>query len=267
MRWFKTRLSLVFLWLLLAVSVAYAGPTGEITVSAALSLKGPFEDIGKVMEKRGVRVIFNFGASGMLQKQIEGGAPVDVFAAASLKEMDELLKKGLIKEKTKFNFAGNSIVLVSSLKSGLRVKSFSDLTMGEIKRIAIGNPATVPAGKYSEEVLRHFRVWDAIKDKLVFAENVKQVMDYVVREEVEAGMLFLTDAMARKKDLTILIEAPQDSHKKVVYTIAAISGTKNEKAAREFISLVMSEEGKGILQRYGFRLLKQTTHVRKKGGV
>ena len=264
MRWFKTRLSLVFLWLLLAVSVAYAGPTGEITVSAALSLKGPFEDIGKVMEKRGVRVIFNFGASGMLQKQIEGGAPVDVFAAASLKEMDELLKKGLIKEKTKFNFAGNSIVLVSSLKSGLRVKSFSDLTMGEIKRIAIGNPATVPAGKYSEEVLRHFGVWDAIKNKLVFAENVKQVMDYVVREEVEAGMLFQTDALARKDDVKILIEAPQDSHKPVVYAIAAISGTKNEQAAKEFISLVMSEEGRGILQRYGFRLLKEMKHDRQR---
>lgn len=264
MRWFKTSLPMVFLWLILFAAAAYAGPTGEITVSAALSLKGPFEEIGKAMEKRGVKVIFNFGASGMLQKQIEGGAPVDLFAAASLKELDELLKKGLLKENAKSDFAGNSIALVSSMKSGIRVKSFSDLKKGEIKRIAIGNPATVPAGKYSEEVLRHSGVWDAIKDKLVFAENVKQVMDYVVREEVEAGMLFQTDAMARKDDVRILIEAPRDSHKPVVYSIAAISGTRNEKAAREFISLVMSEEGRGILQKYGFRLLKQGKHDLKK---
>ena len=128
----------------------------EITVSAAISLKEAFAELGKGFEagQKGARVQFNFGASGDLVRQIVGGAPVDVFASAGLKEMDELERKGLTAPGTRVNFAGNTVVLAIPTASTLRLEAFSDLTRKEVKKIAIGNPQTVPAGRYAEQVLR-----------------------------------------------------------------------------------------------------------------
>ena len=254
MKWFE-RLFLLLLFGLMAVLFVEEASAGtEITVSAALSLKAPFEEIGRLSEKKSaVRVVFNFGPSGMLQKQIENGAPVDVFASASAREMDSLEGSGFIIPTTRSDFAGNAMVLITAANAQRQSFSFADLRKKEITRIAIGNPASVPAGKYSEETLRSLGLWDAVQQKLVYGEHVKQVMDYVSRSEVEAGMVFLTDALGRSKELRVVAEAPASSHKPVVYTIAAIRGIKNGTAARAFISLVMSKEGIEILHRHGFR--------------
>jgi molybdate transport system substrate-binding protein len=231
----------------------------EIIVSAAISLTNAFEEMGTLFQERqkDAQVLFNFGASGDLARQIVGGAPVDVFASASPKDMDDLDQKDLIVKGTRKDFAGNKVVLIIPAKSGIRLTSFNDLSSGEVKRIAIGNPKTVPAGRYSEEVLTHFNLIDAVKDRLIFAENVRQVLDYVARGEVDAGMVYSTDALVRAKEVKIVAEAPRESHAPVVYPIAVVKGSTEETMAREFISVVTSKEGKRVLEKYGFRVFRE----------
>jgi molybdate transport system substrate-binding protein len=229
----------------------------EIIVSAAISLTNAFEEIGTLFKEKqkDVRILFNFGASGDVARQIIAGAPVDVFASASPKDMDDLDQKGLIIKGTRKDFAKNSLVLIIPTKSAIHLTSFNDLRRGEIQKIAIGNPKTVPAGRYAEEGLRYFNLWDVIKDRLILAENVRQVLDYVARGEVDAGMVFSTDALVRGKEVRIVAEAPEQSHRPVVYPIAVVKGSKKEVLAREFIAVVTSKEGEKILEKYGFRVL------------
>ena len=249
-----------FTALLLAADIrAQATSTHEITISAAISLKNAFEEIGKTfMEKRpGVKLVFNFGASGDLARQIEAGAPVDVFASAAQKDMDDIDRKGLLAANSRKNFTGNMVVLVKPVNSTIKLGSLKDLQKGEVKKIAIGNPKTVPAGRYAEEVLKHFNLWDAVKDKLIFAENVRQVLDYVARGEVDAGIVYSTDALVRAKEVRIVAEAPEQSHQPIIYPIAIVKGSKKESLAKEFIDVVTSREGEKVLERYGFRLSGQ----------
>jgi molybdate transport system substrate-binding protein len=229
----------------------------EIIVSAAISLTNAFEEMGKTFQEKqkNVRVLFNFGGSGDLSRQIIGGAPVDVFASASPKDMDDLDKMNMIMKDTRTDFAGNRVVLVVPANATLNLSSFNDLKRGEIKRIAIGNPKTVPAGRYSEEVLKYFNLMDGVKDKLIFAGNVRQVLDYVARGEVDAGMVYSTDAAIKADRVKIAIEASEQSHKPVVYPIAVIKGSKKEILGKEFISFVVSQEGKQIMKKYGFKPL------------
>jgi molybdate transport system substrate-binding protein len=244
---------------LLFIPEIKAQSTYEITVSAAISLKNAFEDIGKIFQEKNpeVRMFLNFGASGDLARQIEAGAPADVFASAAQKDMDDLDQKHMIIKGTRKDFAGNRVVLIIPAKSTIPVTQFNDLRKGEIQKIAIGNPKTVPAGRYAEEVLRYFDLWDGIKDKLIFAENVRQVLDYVARAEVDAGIVYSTDAQVRAKEVKIVAEAPKRSHRPIVYPIAVVKGSKKEAVARKFIAVVTSGEGQKILERNGFRVSGQ----------
>jgi molybdate transport system substrate-binding protein len=249
------RVCMAALLLLVAFSsTVSAAARKEITVSAAISLKNTFEEIGRYYESRnrGAKIVFNFGASGDLMRQIEAGAPVDVFASASPGEMDELEKKGLTTPGSRLNFAVNTVVLVIPANVKSSVRSFSQLRSDSIRTIAVGNPKTVPAGQYAEEVFAYFKILGAIKDKLILAGNVRQVLDYVARREVDAGVVYSTDARARAKEVEIVATAPEQSHRSVVYPIAVVKGTKKVEAAEAFISLVASDEGKKILKKYGF---------------
>ncbi|MDA8239783.1 MAG: molybdate ABC transporter substrate-binding protein [Nitrospiraceae bacterium] len=249
-------LCMTALWLFIMFSPAFSAERPKkITVSAAISLKNVFEEIGKYYESRnkGAKVVFNFGASGDLMRQIEGGAPVDVFASAAQKDMDALEKKGLIAPASRADFAANSVVLIVPLNVKTLIKSFEELKKEGIKKIAVGNPKTVPAGRYAEEVLANFKILDAVRDKLILTENVRQALDYVARAEVDAGIVYSTDAMTRMKEVRIVAAAPERSHKAAVYPIAIVKGTKNEVTAKAFISLVTSAEGKMILSTYGFK--------------
>ncbi|MGA2515321.1 MAG: molybdate ABC transporter substrate-binding protein [Thermodesulfobacteriota bacterium] len=250
--------------LLLAVSVIhsaqslFAEPAKEITVSAAISLKDAFVEIGKIFKERhpGVKLVFNFAASGDLARQIEAGAPVDLFASAAQNDMDDIDRKGLLVANSRANFASNKMVLVKPARSRIPVNSFQDLQKNEIKRVVIGNPKTVPAGRYAEGILRYFSLWDVVKEKLVFAEHVRQVLDYVDRNEVDAAILYSTDAFLRDKQVKTVAVAPDGSHQPIIYSIATVKGTKNENLAKSFISLILSEEGKKVLQKFGFGILK-----------
>jgi molybdate transport system substrate-binding protein len=213
----------------------------------------PEECIRLYESQQGTKCVLNFGASGDLAKQIAGGAPVDVFASAAQKDMDDVDKQGLIVAGTRADFAANSVVLIVPAGAKTSLKSFEGLSAGEIKKIAIGNPKSVPAGRYAEEVFGFYQILPSIKDKFIYAENVRQVLDYVARGEVDAGVVYATDAAARSKEIKIVAAAPEASHKPAVYPIAVVKGTKNEAEAKSFIALVLSEEGKKILRKHGFK--------------
>jgi len=241
--------------LLLFLPSAAAGEAAEITVSAAMSLKAPFEEIASVFSptRKGDRVYLNFASSGVLEKQIEGGAPVDLFASASPDEMNMLEKKGLISRALRRDFAGNSIVLITPLQLPATVRTLRDLDKKGVQRIVIGNPATVPTGKYAQEILKKAGLWSTVQEKTVFAEHVRQIMDYVSRGEADAGMVFLSDAISRKDEVKIVWEAPEDMHRPIRYVIAPVKGTANEKLVHDFMGTVLSEKGGDILKKYGFR--------------
>jgi molybdate transport system substrate-binding protein len=245
-----------FAALLLATGIgAQPKAADEITVSAAISLKNAFQEMGKTFMERypGTKVIFNFGASGDLARQIEAGAPVDIFASAAQKDMDDLDQRDMIIRDTRKDFARNRVVLIIPAGSTTRTVSLNDLKREEFKKIAIGNPKTVPAGRYAEEGLRYFDLWDMIKDRLIFAENVRQVLDYVARGEVDAGIVYSTDALVRAKEVRIAAEVPERAHRPIVYPIAVVKGSKKEVLTRQFIGVVTSKEGEKILEKYGFR--------------
>ncbi|MBZ0156419.1 MAG: molybdate ABC transporter substrate-binding protein [Alphaproteobacteria bacterium] len=232
-----------------------AEPSGKIVVSAAVSLKNAFEEIGKIFEtKNRVLVLFNFGASGDLARQIGGGAPVDVFASAARKDMDEIERQGLVLPGSRADFAANTVVLVAPAHEKNSPRSFGDLRTERVQRIAVGNPKSVPAGRYAEEVFTYYKIRSALDGKLVYAENVRQVLDYVARGEVDAGVVYATDVVARAKEIKTAATAPEESHSPVVYPVAVIKGTRNEKMAKEFLALVMSPEGRRVLEKYGFRM-------------
>jgi molybdate transport system substrate-binding protein len=251
----------VTFWILFTMQMGLSADQQELTVSAAISLKNAFEEIGKLYEvkHKGTKVNFNFGASGVLVRQIEGGAPVDVFASAAQKDMDEAEKKRLIVPDSRINFAGNSVVLIIPADSKLNIQTFHDLGLNQVKKIAAGNPKTVPAGRYAEEIFVHFKLLTSIKEKLIYAEHVRQVLDYVARGEVDAGVVYSTDAMAMAKDIRIVATAPEESHSTVIYPAAVVSKTDKQGMANAFVTFLASEESRKILKQYGFKVPEKTS--------
>lgn len=231
-----------------------AGQAREITVSAAASLTNVFRETARAFEARekGVKVNGNFAASGDLLRQIEGGAPVDVFASAAPREMDELEARGLLMAGTRRNFAENGLVLVRPRAFPGKIASFADLKKAEVERIAVGNPATVPAGMYAEQVLRYFKLWDDIRGKLILGESVRQVLDYVARGEVDAGFVFATDAALRAGEVAVVARAPEGTHSPIIYPVAVLKGTAHGDLAKSFVRFLLSPEGQRRLRAYGF---------------
>ena len=223
----------------------------EIMVSAAVSLKDAFQEIGRLYETRSRRkVAFNFGASGALQKQIEAGAPSDVFASAGSRQMDELVARNLIEIASRRDFARNSLVLIVPHDSQSNITAFDGLAAAE--RIAIGNPRTVPAGQYTEQLLKNTNLWPRLEAKFVLAEDVRQVLDYVARVEADAGIIYRTDARIGADRVRMVATAEEGSHDPILYPIAVIKESSQKNAAQEFINLVLSAEGRSILARHGF---------------
>ena len=248
-------LTALFLLGTLALQTRPASAAEAVLVSAAMSLKTAFEEIGALVASASgsSRPAFNFGASGDLLAQIRGGAPADVFAAAAVKDMDTLDAEGGLLPGTRFDFAANEIVLIVPAASDSGVSSFADLARPAIARIALVNPKTGPAGRYAEEVFASAGIADLVRPKLVFAENVRQVLDYVARGEVDAGVVYATDAMTRPQEVKAVAAAPAGSHKPVVYLIAVIKGSPRPEDAKAFLAAVRSEAGQAIFARYGFK--------------
>src|SRR5215471_5103539 len=228
-------------------------PAREVTVSAAVSLKDAFRDIGKQYESRtGGKVNFNFGASGALQKQIESGAPVDVFASAGRPQMDALVSQGLIEPGTQRDFARNVLALVVPADSTSGPTSFTDLGGSKVTRLAVGNPKTVPVGQYAQQTLTRLGLWQQLQSRLILAEDVRQTLDYVARGEVDAGVVYASDVRAAGDKVRKVATAPEDLHDPILYPIAVVRASSSKDAARAFIDAVMNDEGQRTLDKYGF---------------
>jgi molybdate transport system substrate-binding protein len=227
-------------------------PTDEITVSAAISLKDSLDEISHLytFERPSAEVHFNLGGSGTLQRQIEQGAPVDIFISASPKEMDSLQLQGLLVPDTRRDLAKNSVVLIVPAGSA-GVSSFQELAKPAVKNIAVGEPQTVPAGKYAQEVLTHLGIYDQLKPKLVLAKDVRQVLTYVETGNADAGIVYATDAKISKK-VAVAATASEDSHSPVVYPAALIKSSKNPAAAKTFLEFLSGEKARVVFQKYGF---------------
>jgi molybdate transport system substrate-binding protein len=226
----------------------------ELLVSAAISLKEPLREIGARFEQRhpGVRVVFNWGGSGALQQQIEHGAPVDVYISAAAKQMDQLEAKGLLLDETRRTFATNLLVLIAPSVRRSDLTSLKDLTKSEIKHIAIGNPRTVPAGQYAREMLLSAGLWAMLLPKLIFTEHVQQALAYVARGEVDAGLVYATDAQSAGGVVRVVANATEGSAPLVRYPIAVITTSRRAALARAFVDLALSEMGQRILKAHGF---------------
>jgi molybdate transport system substrate-binding protein len=235
--------------------VASSVSAQEITLSVAISLKDATEELGRsfMASRPGVTLRYNFGASGDLQKQIEAGAPVDLFLSAAERQMDELQKHNLIVTSSRRAFARNALLVIKPADSVLDISKANDLLAARVARIAIGNPKTVPAGQYAEESLRTLGLWDRVQPKLVFAENVRQVLDYVARGEVEAGFVYTTDAARRVQGLKEAFRPPEDSYRPVVYPGAVVATSKQPALAQAFLDLLASPQGRAVLSRFGFQ--------------
>lgn len=228
-----------------------------IYVSAAASLTNVMQELGKDYEKENptVAVKFNFAGSGALQAQIEQGAPADLFISASPKQMKALQTKGLLDDSTEKPLLENSIVLIVPKDSKLQLTSFKDLTKDNIKKIAVGNPQGVPAGQYAEQVFTALHLQAAIKDKVVYAANVRQVLAWIEENDADCGIVYATDAKITDK-VKVILTAPADTHKPVVYPVAVLKDAKQPAAAKSFEAYLSSPAAKQIFEKYGFTMAK-----------
>jgi molybdate transport system substrate-binding protein len=247
-----SRAALLLLGLLLASAPARAE---ELVLSVAVSMKEAVEDVGRGFSAGhpGVVLRYNFGASGELQKQIEAGAPVDLFISAAQRQMDELERAALIVSSSRRVFARNVLMVIKPSDSRVDITKPGDLLEARVRRVVIGNPKTVPVGQYAEESLRALGLWERVQPKLVFAENVRQALDYVVRGEVDAGFVYTTDAATRAAGVKEAFRPPEDTYRPIVYPIAVVAGSKEQALARAFVDLLVSREGQAVLTRLGFQ--------------
>lgn len=241
---------LAALALIVASSLAHAG---EITVSAASSLTNAFRDVAQHYEAQypGSKVYLNFGASGTLLQQLSSGAPVDVLATADQETMDAAAQQALVEANGRQTFARNTLVLIVPADSKQPINRLQDLALPAVRKIAIGNPASVPAGRYTRRALEAASLWDALSAKAILTENVRQSLDYVARGEVDAGFVYATDAMIMKEAVGVAFAVPLDIG--IRYPIARTTGSANAGEAARFIAYVLSPAGQAILHSYGFQ--------------
>ena len=244
---------------LLCGALGGAASAQEITVSAAASLQNALRDIGAAWQaaRPGAKVNINFAASGALLAQLAQGAPVDVFASADLDTMDRAQARGLIAVASRSNFAANELVLVSPLARPATFKQLSDLARPDVQRIAVGTPSGVPAGRYAQAALERAGLWAGLAPKLVFAENVRQSLNYVSRAEVDAGFVYRTDALLDKNTVRIDFAVPVAGG--VLYPIARVAASRSAQSAQraktadDFIAFVKGTPGQAVLERHGFK--------------
>ncbi len=228
--------------------------TINLTISAAASLQDAAKEIKALYaeENPNVNITYNFASSGTLQKQIEQGAPTDLFISAGVKQMDALQEKGLIVEESRQNLLGNDLVLIARQDS--EIAAFEDILKPEAEKVSIGTPESVPAGKYAKETLVSLDLWDKLQPKLVFAKDVRQVLTYVETGNVAAGLVYSSDA-AMGKNIKVAAAAPEDSHQPIVYPLAVIKSSKHQQAAEDFAAYLSGEKAAAVFEKYGFKTL------------
>jgi molybdate transport system substrate-binding protein len=245
--------SLLLLFLLL-ISTGSRG--AEVNVFAAASLTDALKEIGANYEKQsGDKVAFNFAASSMLERQIEEGAPADVFFSADEAKMDALAKKDLILKETRKSRLSNSLVIVTSADRDLKITSPADLAGAKVRRVALADPKAVPAGVYSKAFLEKEKLWRDIERKVVPVDNVRAALAAVESGNIEVGMVFKTDAAISKK-VKVAYEVPASTGPKISYPVAVTKNAKQVKSAKNFVEYLGSNDAAKVFTKYGFIVLK-----------
>jgi len=223
----------------------------EMVVSAAASLTNAFQAMGQAFEKTrpGVKVTFNFAASGPLLAQIQQGAPVDVFASADQETMDRAAQAGLLADGTRADFARNTLVLIVPATAAVP-QTLAELGSATYRRIATGTPSSVPVGRYTVAAVQDAGLAAALAPKWIYGESVRQVLNYVARGEVDAGFVYRTDALIEKDKTRIALTVP--TRTPVSYPIAQVATSKNAALGRDFVAFVRSDAGQRILDGFGF---------------
>jgi len=227
----------------------------DLVVSAAASLTNAFKTLAEQYEKvhPDTKVVLNFGASDVLMQQIVRGAPADVFASADQDAMNkaEAEAEKVIQPASRKDFAANQVVLIVPTDSKLGIGALRDLTRADVKRVAYGNPSSVPVGRYTKGALEAENLWEAVSAKGVPAQNVRQSLDYVARGEVDAGFVFATDAAIMPDKVKVAVRVPNRTP--VTYPIAITTQTKQPTQAASFVQYVLSPDGQAVLAKYGFQ--------------
>lgn len=229
----------------------------NLTIAAAASLTDVTKDIAAQYKKvaPNVTLTFTYGSSGALQTQIEQGAPVDIFMSAAKKQMDALDQKKLIDTSTRKNLLENKVVLITPKNSTLGLKSFNDLATAKVKKIAVGDPKSVPAGQYANQVFTSLKIADKVKSKLNLGTDVRQVLTWVESGNVDCGVVYSTDAKTSTK-VVVVCDAPAGSCDKVVYPVAVLKKSKQSAAAEDFVKFMQGPEVATLFQNYGFTVVK-----------
>jgi len=225
----------------------------KLMISAATSLTAAMEEIQVLYESQNdVELTFNLGGSGSLAQKIQQGAPVDVFISANLEWMDALVRENLIIGETREEITGNKLVLITGNNSPINYESIDDISAKDIDQIAIGNPESVPAGMYSQQLLHTLDIWDSIEDKLVLAKDVRQVLTYVETGNVDIGFIYESDALT-SKSIKVLATVEDGLHDPIIYPAAVLIDTKHENEASDFVEFMASDEAQMIFVKHGFR--------------
>jgi len=233
-------------------------PKTEIIIAAAASLTDAMneqiERFAQLPQGANIKVTPTYGASGTLRKQIEQGAPADLFISAAASHMNQLIKEELVDKADCVNMFENKVVVITPGDNPAGITAYEDCASPKVRRIALGIPESVPAGDYAKQVFTSLGIWDTISAKAVFAKDVRQVLTYVEQGEVDAGVVYATDA-AISPVIRIIAEAPAGSCKPIIYPGALIKASANKAAAKTFFDFLRTEESGKVFAKYGFAVI------------
>ena len=235
------------------ITPAVTSQATTLLTAAAASLQNAIEEINPLFKSANseVELKYNFAASGLLQQQIEQGAPVDVIISAAAQQMDNLQKKDFILTDTRRQLLTNSLVLIVPNNSSLNLTSFEQLTDSNVGKIAMGEPRSVPAGKYAEEVFTKLGIIEELRPKFVYGNSVRNVLSAVESGNADAGIVYLTDAKISKQ-VKQVATAAKDLHSPIIYPIAVIKASQNQESAKTYIQFLTSNPAQDVFKKYGF---------------
>ncbi len=224
-----------------------------VTLSIAASLQDAIVEVEANYQREHGALDFrnNFGSSGTLAREIEQGAPVDAFLSAGTKPMDDLQNKSLLLPGTRTNFLRNSLVLIAPRDS--RLAGFDGLSSPGVRLVALGDPASVPAGQYGKQTLTSLKLYDELRSKIVLGKDVRQVLTYVETGNADAGLVYATDALISTR-VRVVAAAPESSHDPIVYPVAIVTGARNEAAARAFLAYLSTPAARAVFIKRGFTM-------------
>ena len=227
----------------------------ELNISAAASLQEAMVELEKEFKNINpdIKLTVNLGSSGSLMQQIQEGAPCDLFISAGAKQMDALVEDGTVEKDAVKTLLTNDLVLVAA--KGEKVDSLDALKTDDVEKIAIGDPESVPAGKYAKEVLDNTKLYDNVKDKLVLAKDVKEVLSWVQKGNADVGFVYLSDATG-VDDVDVVLTTDDDSHSEIAYPVAVLKDSKQAKVAQQFEDFLLSDKAQNILEKHGFNKVK-----------